>query len=151
MSPDDFPAPGREAQRKLRMGRLGMDEVHRPEPQWCTALRFGQLSAGNCRIEGKTKSANQRQQGLVGNLMAMTECVRVMGRDTKEPGKLNDRSAIVDVCHAYSGVRSSAGSAPSEGTILDANAGLRGDSCRGARLMNSANEWACSRYTSPGA
>ena len=48
--------------------------------------------------------------------MAVTECVRVMGRDTKEPGKLNDRSAIVDVCHAYSGVRSSAGSAPSEGT-----------------------------------
>ena len=144
-SPDDFPTPGGQAQSKFGMSRLGMDDVHRTQSQWRIPFPIGQLLPREHRVGEKTKSTDQRQQCLVGDFVALTERVRVISCNAKEPGEFYDCSSVVHVRQAYGGVPASAGSSALEGTTLDANAGLRGNSCRGARLMNSANEWACNR------
>ena len=118
----------------------------RAEPQRGPLLPLGQFSAGEPRIGRETKGDDQCQQGLVGNHVVLTKRVGVASLDAEKPGEPFDRRAVAHLRGTYLYLASSSsGSAGSAGATLVAITAIFGASFRGARLMNSAKQWACSR------
>src|SRR5215469_3682467 len=135
--PKNFGAAGWRPQRQLGIHRLCVNEVYWSEPQQCLPFFLIQRTQCRRRVVGKAESTDQRQQCLVGYLMVSTQSVGKLRLDADESGNTYERGAVV---HA---VALPGGDAPS--------AFARTGSRRGARLIRSTKERACSRYTSPGA
>jgi hypothetical protein len=95
--PGDFSTAIWKVKHKLGMRGLDVNEVYWTQPQRRVPLPLGQFAPSDCRIGWKTKSANQRQQRLVGHVMSLTKGIRVVRLDTNETSELFDRGAVAHV------------------------------------------------------